>query len=72
MTTDRLGGLGYNLGGDYTSFSTSAAAPAVSGVIALMLEANPDLGYRRTEDPRLHRHPDYEEVWSVNGSLRST
>ena len=37
---------------DYTSRfgGTSAAAPEVSGVIALMLEANPDLSYRDVEE----------------------
>lgn len=73
MTTDRLGGLGYNKAGDYTSFTgTSAAAPAVSGVVALMLEANPDLGYRDVQKILAYTawHPDYEEVWSVNGSSK--
>jgi len=49
ITTDRSGlGLGENGASDYLStFSgSSAAASAVSGVIALMLEANPELGYR--------------------------
>ncbi len=55
-TTDVVGFTGYsdgtnepnNTSADYTnSFSgTSASAPIVSGVVALMLEANPDLGWR--------------------------
>ena len=51
VTTDRTGNAGYN-SGDYTdSFAgTSAAAPMVSGVIALMLEANPNLGYRDIQE----------------------
>lgn len=50
-TTDLTGSGGYNTGGDYISKSgTSYAAPAVAGVVALMLEANPNLGYRDVQE----------------------
>lgn len=74
VTTDRSGRAGYTSNDyyqtDYDGYvgfnGTSAATPTVSGVIALMLEANPDLGYRdvqeilansaRMSDPG---HPDW-------------
>ena len=46
VTTDRTGRAGYQPG-DYTYFAgTSAAAPMVTGVVALMLEAEDGLGWR--------------------------
>jgi len=54
VTTDRLGAEGYNSGAnpDYTfGFNgTSAAAPMVTGVVALMLEANSSLGWRDVQE----------------------
>lgn len=60
VTTDRQGELGYNTSpgtaGDYTDIpnegfnGTSAATPVASGVVALMLEANPGLGYRDVQE----------------------
>jgi Ca2+-binding RTX toxin-like protein len=50
QTTDRTGASGYT-SGDYTFFGgTSGAAPIVSGVVALMLEANAGLGWRDVQD----------------------
>jgi Ca2+-binding RTX toxin-like protein/subtilisin family serine protease len=72
FTTDRLGSDGMNRAsgdaGDYTSFGgTSAAAPEVSAIVALMLEANPNLGYRDVQAILTHsaRHPD-SASWKVN------
>jgi len=61
-TTDLVGDNGYNTSAtvdpreytdrDYTSRfnGTSSAAPVVSGVVALMLEANPGLGWRDVQE----------------------
>lgn len=63
VTTDLVGEAGYNQSGfvldrdfladtNYTSRfnGTSAAAPLVSGVVALMLEANPELTWRDVQE----------------------
>jgi Ca2+-binding RTX toxin-like protein len=58
VTTDLLGTDGYNNRGSSTTASdttddfggTSAATPIVSGVVALMLQANPGLGWRDVQD----------------------
>jgi Ca2+-binding RTX toxin-like protein/subtilisin-like proprotein convertase family protein len=70
ITTDRVGGYGYNKAGDYTLFSgTSAAAPTVSGVVALMLEANPSLGYRDVQQILAYAstHPETQS-WKQNAA----
>ncbi|MGK9232498.1 S8 family serine peptidase [Inquilinus limosus] len=51
VTTDRAGAAGYAAGDYTTSFNgTSAAAPMVSGIVALMLDANPNLGWRDVQE----------------------
>ena len=52
LTTTDVAGAAGNNSGDYLSTfgGTSAAAPQVSGVVALMLEANPDLGWRDVQE----------------------
>ena len=81
VTTDRTGNQGYNFT-DYTSTfnGTSAAAPMVSGVVALMLEANPNLGWRDVQEILAYsaRHVgtnvgsgtngSEEYTWSFNGA----
>ncbi|MBD2480142.1 proprotein convertase P-domain-containing protein, partial [Anabaena sp. FACHB-83] len=76
VTTDRQGFEGYDYG-DYTySFNgTSAAAPQVSGVVALILEANRNLGYRDIQEILAYsaRQNDFynqggDYVWQINGA----
>lgn len=59
VTTDLTGNAGYNgnndtdpVAVDYTSTfnGTSAATPVVAGVVALMLDANPNLGWRDVQN----------------------
>jgi len=76
VSADRLGVEGYNTApspaGDYAyDFGgTSAAAPEVSGVVALMLEANPNLGYRDVQDilALTARNTDNSAAWTINGA----
>lgn len=71
ITTDRTGADGYTDTNYTTAFNgTSSAAPHVSGVIALMLEANPDLSYRDVVDILVHtsrRNDATNTDWVQNG-----
>lgn len=74
-TTDLLGSDGRNAGGDcHLSFSgTSAACPAVAGVVALMLEANPKLTWldvQRILIDSAHRNDPSASSWNRNGAGR--
>ncbi|MBT7292822.1 MAG: S8 family serine peptidase, partial [Rhodospirillaceae bacterium] len=70
-TTDRTGGDGY-VDGDYVYISgTSFSSPITSGVAALMLEANPGLGYRDVQEILAYsaRQTDSSSPgWDVNGA----
>lgn len=79
-TTDRAGANGLNGTGvpDYTNLSytkcmngTSSAAPTVSGVVALMLAANPNLGYRDVRwilAETARKNDPTNSDWRVNGA----
>ena len=71
VTTDRLGSEGYS-SSDYTSTfnGTSAAAPMVSGIVALMLEANSDLGWRDVQEILAYsaRHVGTNVGYGTSGS----
>lgn len=88
ITTDRLGEKGtnpnpspegdYNAGNNdaYAFNGTSAAAPIVSGVVALMLEANERLGYRDVQEilvysARRATFLDRETIHSQGGKFNS-
>lgn len=80
-TTDRVGPSGYNVNSanndhsnlDYTaSFNgTSSATPVVSGVVALMLEANPGLGWRDVQEILVRtarKNAPQDSSWAYNGA----
>ncbi len=58
--------------GSYANVSgTSFSAPIVSGVVALMLEANPDLGYRDVQEIlalTAQRNDPGDAGWATNGA----
>ncbi len=70
-TTDRVGGSGYSPTDFTTTFGgTSAAGPQVAGVVALMLEANPALGYRDVQEILAYsaRQTDMPFFYEFNGA----
>ena len=71
-TTDRGGAAGYSAGDYYDSFSgTSASAPLAAGVVALVLDANPALGWRDVQHVlvRSARQNDpLDPDWTTNGA----
>lgn len=72
LTTDRQGKAGYTLLDYDAEFDgTSAAAPMVSGVTTLMLQANPELGYRDVQEILAYsaRQTDVKNsTWQINGA----
>jgi subtilisin-like proprotein convertase family protein len=81
VTTDRVADDGYNINGrrgelpdlNYTnSFGgTSSACPLVAGVVALMLQANPQLGWRDVQEILIQTArevPDRRVEWQTNGA----
>lgn len=75
VSTDIQGEHGYNPGFDYApQYGTSFAAPIVSGVVALILEANPNLGYRDVQEILAYSaqliHLD-DPSWQVNAAIDS-
>lgn len=79
VTTDRLGTAGYN---NQSGFSnnctddfggTSSATPVISGVIALMLEANPNLTWRDVQHilvETARKNDPTDILWNTNGAGR--
>ena len=71
-TTDNTGTSGYAAGDYFTTFNgTSAAAPMVSGVVALMLQARPQLNWRDVQQvlARTAVPVDFEAGgWERNGA----
>jgi subtilisin family serine protease len=71
-TTDRVGSTGYSTG-DYTSTfgGTSSSTPAVAGVVALMLQANPNLTYRDVQEILMRtasKNDPNNGGWVTNGA----
>jgi|AntAceMinimDraft_12_1070368.scaffolds.fasta_scaffold06413_3 subtilisin-like proprotein convertase family protein len=71
VTTDRVGTAG-TYPSDYASTAgTSFSAPIVSGIVALMLEANPNLGYRDVQEILAYsaqKTAPTSNDWSYNGA----
>ncbi len=81
VTTDLTGNNGYNAAGvsgelsdvNYTKTfgGTSSATPLVAGVISLMLQTNPDLGWRDVQEILIRsatKNQPADTGWATNGA----
>ena len=70
LTTDRTGTAGDSSGNYAFVDGTSFAAPLVSGVVALMLEVNPHLGYRDVQQILAYtaHQVGSPSGWATNGA----
>ncbi len=73
-TTDRQGSAGYETGNCTPDFGgTSSATPLVSGIVALMLQANPNLTWRDVQHILINtaeRNDPGSSSWLLNGANR--
>lgn len=73
-TTDRQGSAGYEPGNCTPDFGgTSSATPLVSGIVALMLQANPNLTWRDVQHILINtaeRNDPTNSSWLLNGANR--
>lgn len=71
-TTDRTGSVGYSSTDYHSNFSgTSASCPVVAGVVALLLEKNPALGWRDVQEIILRsskRINPSDTGWTMNAA----
>lgn len=71
-TTDRTGSVGYSTTDYANDFGgTSSATPKVAGVVALMLQANPNLGWRDVQEILIRtarRNHPADTGWAQNGA----
>ncbi len=71
VTTDAPGAAGYVIGDFVKASGTSYSTPIVSGVVALMLDANPLLGYRDVQEILAYSARNSDPAssgWQVNGA----
>ncbi len=71
FTTDRTGSDGDNAGNYAFDDGTSFSSPIVSGIVALMLEVNPKLGFRDVQQIlayTAHQTDPSATNWSTNGA----
>jgi len=71
-STDRTGSPGY-VNGDYVTglAGTSYSSPIVAGVVSLMLDANPNLGYRDVQEILAYSARNSDPLsggWKTNGA----